>query len=195
MPEGLEDALNLVKSEDAASWFNFGGGRLTALLIFFGLAVAIVMMRRIRRFFRRREPPRIHPKLQKYGEQYGVVDEEVAAKRRAEAEHIIATSSTGDIAGYDLVEQVEAVFVDGFRRPEEAIEGLKAAAAMKGANGVTNVNHDRNASGRCSASGDAVIIRKHLPAVAPPSEPPSLPAVSGDGTADQPSGDTPTTAA
>jgi uncharacterized protein YbjQ (UPF0145 family) len=58
------------------------------------------------------------------------------------------------------VEQVEAVVVDGFRRPEEAIEGLKAAAALKGANAVTHVHTERTSSGRCSARGDAVIVSK-----------------------------------
>ncbi len=192
MPEEFENALDLVKSEDAASWFDFGDGRLTALIVLVGFAAAIVMVRRVRLFFRRRRPPRIHPKLQKYGEQYGPVDEVVAAKRRAEAAHIIATSSTGAIAGYDLVEQVEAVFVDGFRRPEEATEGLKAAAAMKGANGVTNVNHDRNASGRCSASGDAVVIRKRRSDVASPADKPTRPAAPEDRTIDGSTGNAPT---
>ena len=77
---------------------------------------------------------------------------------------IVATSSTDGIMGYEIVEQVEAVFVDGFRRPEEALQGLKAVAAMKGANAVTNVRQERAASGDCCVSGDAVIVRKHGPA-------------------------------
>lgn len=79
--------------------------------------------------------------------------------RHAEAAKIIATSSAGGIAGYEIVRQIEAVFVDGFRRPEESLEGLKAVAAMKGANAVANVRHERSSSGRYSASGDAVVVR------------------------------------
>ncbi len=103
-----------------------------------------------------RRKPKIHPRLQKYAGR----DAEFARKRREEAARIVATSSTQNIAGYEIVEQFEAVFVDDFRRPEEAIEGVKAVAAMKGANAVVNLKHDRTSGGRCSASGDAVVVRK-----------------------------------
>ncbi len=103
-----------------------------------------------------RRKPKIHPRLQKYAGP----DAEFARKRREEAAHIVATSSTQNIAGYEIVEQFEAVFVDDFRRPEEAVEGVKAVAAMKGANAVVNLRHDRTPAGRCSASGDAVVVRK-----------------------------------
>ena len=36
----------------------------------------------------------------------------VGAERSREAENIIATSSTGEVAGYRVVRQIEAVFVD-----------------------------------------------------------------------------------
>ena len=104
----------------------------------------------------RNRPAKIHPRLQKYAGD----DAEFVQKRREEASKIVATSSTSSIAGYILVEQVEAVFVDGFRRPEDAIEGIKAVAAMKGANAVINVCHNRTSGGKCSASGDAVIVNK-----------------------------------
>ena len=103
-----------------------------------------------------RRGPKIHPRLQKYAGP----DAEYAQKRRAEAAKILATSSTQSIAGYDIKEQVEAVYVDGFRRPEEAVEGLKAVAAMKGANAIINLKHERTASGKCSADGDAVRVEK-----------------------------------
>ena len=103
--------------------------------------------------------PRIHPRLQKYAGP----DAEYAQKRRAEAAKILATSSTQNIAGYDIKEQVEAVYVDGFRRPEEAVEGLKAVAAMKGANAIINLKHERTAAGKCSADGDAVVVEKQQP--------------------------------
>ena len=103
-----------------------------------------------------RRMPKIHPRLQKYAGP----DAEYARKRREEASRIVATSSTQNIAGYEIVEQFETVFVDDFRRPEEAIEGVKAVAAMKGANAIVNLKHDRTLAGRSSASGDAVIVRK-----------------------------------
>ena len=60
-----------------------------------------------------RREPKIHPRLQKYAGP----DAEFARKRREEAAHIVATSSTQSIAGYEIVEQFETVFVDDFRRP------------------------------------------------------------------------------
>ena len=103
-----------------------------------------------------RRKPAIHPRLQKYAGP----DAEFAQKRRQEAAHIMATSSTQNIAGYEIIRQVEAVYIDGFRRPEEAIEGVKAVAAMKGANAIINLKHERSAGGKCSACGDAVIVEK-----------------------------------
>ncbi len=117
------------------------------------LLAIVWIARRVRRFIRRRRAPVIHPKLQKY--QQG---EEFAAQRRREAAKIIATSSAHEVTGYRVVRQIEAVFVDGFRRPEEAVEGLKAVAAMKGANGITNVRHAPAGMGKYSASGDAVVL-------------------------------------
>lgn len=118
------------------------------------LLVGWWLWRKIRRTIRRRLKPKVHPSLQKYQP-----DPDVAAMRRAEAAKVIATSSTGDIAGYRIVRQIEAVYVDGFRRPEEAVEGLKAASAMKGANAVTNVRHAPSREGRYFASGDAVLVQ------------------------------------
>ena len=108
---------------------------------------------RLRRLQRRRRPPKIHPQLQKYQPA-----SDVGAERRREAEKIIATSSTTEVAGYRVVRQIEAVFVDGLRWPEEAVAGLKAVAAMKGANGVINVRHAPSSTGKYSASGDAVVL-------------------------------------
>lgn len=130
------------------------------IIAFFSLLMGWWLIRKIQLFIRRRRPARIHPKLQKYGQHYDEPDEKLTAQRRMEAEKILATSSSNTIAGYDLKEQVEAVYVDGFRRPEEAIEGLKAVAAMKGANALTNVNQNRTPEGTCAADGDAVIVQK-----------------------------------
>src|SRR5690606_5665105 len=59
---------------------------------------------------------------------------------------------------FRLVRQVEAVFVEGYRTPEDAIVALKAAAVERGANAILNVHTDRTTAGRCTASGDAVVV-------------------------------------
>lgn len=166
MPEDIDQLTDLasrgleqLQQEDPSDWFDLSGWKLQALAGLFALLIATWLYRKVRRAVRRRRPPTIHPKLQKYGHAYGEPDEKLLKKRRVEAERIIATSSTATIAGYDIVQQVEAVFIDGFRRPEEALEGLKAVAALKGANALTNVQQQRDNRGQCGASGDAVIIR------------------------------------
>ncbi|MGD8453943.1 MAG: hypothetical protein PVJ57_19175 [Phycisphaerae bacterium] len=75
------------------------------------------------------------------------------------AEHIIATSSTGSIAGFTIIRQIEAVFAEDQRSPAEAVEMLKALAALKGANALINLGSQRLPTGKCVASGDAVIVR------------------------------------
>lgn len=120
-----------------------------------GLIVLRAVWRQIRRLQRSRRPPTLHPRLQRYG-----IDAQEAARRRELAARIVATSSGPGLAGYEIVEQIEAVFVDGFRSPAEAAEGLKAAAAERGANAIINVRQERSAAGRCTASGDAVRVRR-----------------------------------
>lgn len=154
------DVVSLLSGEEAARWFDLTGWKVRSLIVLVVLVVLIWLTRKVRRFFRRRRPPTLHPKLQKYGQSFAEPDPALAAKRRKEAAEILATSSTGTIAGYEIVEQVEAVIVDGFRLPEDALEGLKAAAAMKGANAVINVHRDRVDGGTCSAAGDAIIVRR-----------------------------------
>lgn len=137
------------------------------VLALVALWIAWRIVQRVRHALRRRRPVTLHPKLQQYGGAYQT-DEKLIAQRRTEAARILATSSTEQIAGYDLIEQVETVFVDGFRNSTEALEGLKATAAMKGANAVINTSvtsiRDRGILSRCSARGDAVIVRKRVPA-------------------------------
>ncbi|GJM24208.1 MAG: hypothetical protein DHS20C16_06230 [Phycisphaerae bacterium] len=129
------------------------------------VALAVIwMLLRVRKWLKRRSTPKIHPRLQKYQPS----QDDFAAKRREESAKIIATSSGESLVGYRIVRQVEAVFVDGFRRPEEAVEGLKAVAAMKGANAVLCVRHEPIGSGRYSASGDAVIVESIEPESPPP---------------------------
>lgn len=160
------DALLADEAGGLSDWFDLSGWKAWALGAVVALLLVRWMYRKARRAYFHRHP-KIHPKLRKYSGGLDQASEEVTAQRRAEAEHIVTTSSTANIAGYEIVEQVEAVFVDGFRRPEEALEGLKAVAAMKGANAVTNVKHERNASGECNASGDAVIVQKRAAATIP----------------------------
>jgi uncharacterized protein YbjQ (UPF0145 family) len=123
------------------------------------------VVRRWRRGRRRARPVRLHPRLQKYAG-----PQQLATDRRREARKVITTSSTANIAGYRIVEQVEAVFVDGFARPEEALEGLKAAAALKGGNAITNVRQERSGAGRYAASGDAVKVVSLAQAAEPPAD-------------------------
>lgn len=123
--------------------------------------VVIALAKRVRRAMRRRRSPApLHPKLQPYAGRDRKVDAKLTAERRELAGTIVATSSTAGAVGYEIVEQIEAVFVDGFRNAQDALEGLKAVAAMKSANAVINVHQERDDQGRFSASGDAVIVRK-----------------------------------
>jgi len=160
------------------------------------LALALValwivwrIVQRVRHALRRRRPVTLHPKLQQYGGAYQT-DEKLIAQRRTEAARILATSSTEQIAGYDLIEQVETVFVDGFRNSTEALEGLKATAAMKGANAVINTSvttiRDRGTLSRCAARGDAVIVRKRP--TAEPAPDPSAPPKDNGGAQSAPGG-------
>ncbi len=164
MPDDLTDAIDLIREEAAepTRWFDLSGWKAQVLLALFAGLAFLWLVRRFRRWLRRRRPPRLHPKLQKYGG-VRVEDPKIMVKRRSEAERIIATSSRAGIVGYEVVEQLEAVFVDGFARPEDALLGLKATAAMKGANAVTNVLQKRDASGTCSAAGDAVVVHSTSP--------------------------------
>ncbi|MFH1746357.1 MAG: hypothetical protein ABIG44_04860 [Planctomycetota bacterium] len=75
-----------------------------------------------------------------------------------QAAHIMATSSTANITGYTIVRQIEAVFTDGHKSPDEAVEALKAQAARKGANALINLGGQRLPSGKCVANADAVIV-------------------------------------
>ena len=72
---------------------------------------------------------------------------------------IIATSSTNDIAGFEVVRQIEAVFTEGHKSPANAVEMLKALAAQKGANAIINLAGERPPGSKCVARGDAVIVR------------------------------------
>lgn len=101
----------------------------------------------------------------------GSVEERQQALQRL-ATRIVATSSTGAIAGFAITRQIEAVFAEGQRSPAEAVTALKAEAAGKGANALINLHSQRLPSGKCVASGDAVIVRPlEEEAPPPPAEP------------------------
>ncbi len=108
----------------------------------------------VSRAIRLSRPPRIHPSLQKYN-----VDKvEVQRQQRELAAGVVATSTSNRLVGYRMVRQVEAVFVEGFSSPEDALIALKAAAVERGANAILNVRTEHTAAGRCTASGDAVLV-------------------------------------
>lgn len=90
-----------------------------------------------------------------------------AAARQEEtarlAARIIATSSTSQIVGFEIVQQIEAVFTDGHPAPAKAAEAIKAEAAARGANALINMSDVRLPNGKCSARGDAVIVRPASP--------------------------------
>lgn len=141
-------------------------------LAIIGLLILRVIWGRVARFLRRRRPVIINPRLAKYSVDHAELDR----KRRELARRILATSTSARLAGFKIVRQVEAVFVEGYRAPEEAMIALKATAAERGANGILNVSTERTAAGRCSASGDAVIVAPIQPlrrTAGPPAVPPS----------------------
>lgn len=126
-------------------------GVLTILVLAALRALLRGLSRRVRR---RLVAPTINPKLAKYNVDHAQLDR----ARRKLAEQILATTTGGRLAGYRIVRQVEAVFVDGLRTPEDALIALKAQAAECGANALLNVRTERTTAGRCSASGDAVVV-------------------------------------
>lgn len=139
---------------------------LLALVIlqrFFGLLGWIARKAR-----RMGKPAELHPKLQAYG---GYPDKDLDQDKRWAA-HIVATSSTGAVAGYEVVRQIEAVYVEGYRTPADAVTALKAAAARQGGNAIIHLLQGRNNAGRISAQGDAVVIEPTLSTRKPP-EPPA----------------------
>ncbi|HVP10679.1 MAG TPA: hypothetical protein VMV94_05755 [Phycisphaerae bacterium] len=129
------------------------------LIIITAILLALVILQRIysrvRRMIRSCRPAELNPKLQKYA---GWTETDAQADRLA-AEKIIATSSTARIAGYDVLRQIEAVFVEGHRSPDEATRALKTAAGRLGANAIINLSQQRTVAGRCAAQGDAVVVQ------------------------------------
>jgi len=119
------------------------------------LVVLALLQRAVRKLRRRRSPAALHPRLQAYA---GRTEADLQADR-LEAAKIVATSSTAAVAGYQIVQQIEAVYVEGYRTPADAGTGIKAAAGRRGANAIINLSQQRTAGGRCTAQGDAVVIK------------------------------------
>jgi uncharacterized protein YbjQ (UPF0145 family) len=129
--------------------------RLLVAEITGAIFVLFLIQRLILAIRRRRPAGPLHPKLAAYAGKSAAQIE----KDRDDAGKVIATSSTGRIAGYELVRQIEAAFVEGYRTPEEAVSALKATAGRKGANAIINLSQQRTAGGRCTAQGDAVVVQ------------------------------------
>ena len=87
---------------------------------------------------------------------------------------IEATSSTGRIAGFAIVRQVEAVFTEGRASSAAALELCKAMAAQKGANAIINLQTRQTPTGKWTANGDAVLVKSfsRLDSKPPIDEPP-----------------------
>ena len=124
----------------------------------YGAAAFIVLVLVVRFWQRRREAAAAARRRSELRQTYSQLQ---LQQREIEqlARRIIATSSTATIAGFEIVRQIEAVFTDGHRSPTEAAEVLKALAARKGANALVNLAGTRLPSGKCAASGDAVVVR------------------------------------
>jgi uncharacterized protein YbjQ (UPF0145 family) len=120
------------------------------------LLFVLVVIQRVREFLRRRSPAGpLNPRLQRYA---GKNPAETEADR-LDAAKIIATSSTGSVAGYEIVRQIEAVFVEGYRSPDDAVLALKVAAGRLGASAIINLSQQRSTAGKCTCQGDAVVVR------------------------------------
>lgn len=149
LPAVIQIDINhwLLLLEEYRPWLMWGAVALLVVLM------VKIVWRRISRLLRHRRPSQIHSNLQKYNIDYT----EQIRKQKEQAVAIVATSTGNRLAGYRIVRQVEAVFVEGYRTPEEAIVALKATAAERGANAILNVQTERTSAGKCTASGDAVV--------------------------------------
>ena len=130
------------------------------------LAIVAVLFHFVARRRDARATARWRAELQAGADEVRLKHEEV----KGLADKIVATSSTHRIAGYDIGRQIEAVFADGQKSAEAAVELVKAHAARKGANAVINLRTQQIPSGKWVAGGDAVVVKNMRPRepVAPP---------------------------
>lgn len=112
----------------------------------------------LRAFLRRRDDAAYRQRRAELSRTYDNVQMNREQVERLAA-RVIATSSTGEIVGFDVLRQIETVFTDGHPSPARAAQVLKALAAERGANAIINLAGVRQPNGRCAASGDAVIVR------------------------------------
>jgi len=156
--EEIGRLLNL--SADQVWWLKVG-------LYVLGVAIVLWVIQKAAIYIRGLFPARINPRLAKYAGD----DDPGTQVRRELASRIRSTSSTDQIPGYKILQAIEALYVEGYRTPADALEGLKAAAAERGASAIINVRHERTSMGRCAASGDAVVAETTGQAYTPPREP------------------------
>lgn len=150
-------------------WLDLGDPLVQKLVIVaVGLVALIVVVRVWHRWREHVAGARRRAELRRTRGQVQLQQEEI----RRLAERVLATSSTGTIAGFVIARQIETVFAEGQRSPADAVELLKALAARKGANALINLTGQRLPSGQCVASGDAVIIRP-VEETPPPGPPPA----------------------
>ena len=126
--------------------------------ILFGVVVFIIVVYILRLIGRARESAyaaRRRAELHKGMDAVRLKQEEV----RRLAGRILATSSTTQIPGFEIIRQVEAVFSDGQKSAELAVDALKAHAAQKGANAIINLQTRQAPSGKWTAGGDAVMVK------------------------------------
>jgi len=143
----------------AQTWFDqFHQLDPLAVRVVLGVAGALLLLLILRRFASRRSARREARLRSELRERYGAIQLQRQEIERL-AQRIIATSSTANIAGFEIVRQIEAVFADGQRSPAEAVDMLKALAARKGANALINLAGQRLPSGKCVGQADAVIVR------------------------------------
>jgi len=119
------------------------------------LIVLVILLRILRRVRDRARDARVRAELRREKEEFRLQQEEL----RKLAARIVATSSTGRIAGYALVRQVETVFTEPRASSVAAIELAKALAAQKGANAIINFQSQPAPTGKWIASGDGVVVK------------------------------------
>ena len=139
--DGASDAVSLLSGEEAARWFDLTGWKVRSLIVLVVLVVLIWLTRKVRRFLRRRRPPTLHPKLQKYGQSFAEPDPKLGAKRRKEAAEILAQrpeamqlrylSAVSDIAG----ERSNTIV---FPLPLDFMRAIGGGKAPEGADGDKN---------------------------------------------------------
>lgn len=141
-----------------AGWESYapisGDPVVDAIIVGGGLIVLLTLLGLLGRLRRASRESRMRAELRRH---YRFADEQRLGQARLAA-RITATSSTGVIAGFEVVRQIEAVFTDGHPTPSQAVEALKAIAAAQGANAIINLSTERPPSGKCLARGDAVVV-------------------------------------